>query len=160
MTAKDKYVEKTAELLMPILDEHGFELVDVEFVRENQDWYLRAYIDKPAGITIDDCETVSRALSDRLDADDFISEAYVLEVSSPGLTRHLKSENDLKYGRGKLVKAVLFKPDENLKLKEVTGILKDYSKEEVTILVKDKNEEKEVHLKRSGISMIRLEIEM
>ena len=93
---------------MPILDEHGFELVDVEFVRENQDWYLRAYIDKPAGITIDDCETVNRALSDRLDADDFISEAYVLEVSSPGLTRHLKSENDLKYGRGKLVKAVLF----------------------------------------------------
>lgn len=76
---------------MPLIEQHQFELVDVEYVKEGGNWYLRAYIDKPGGITVDDCELVSRALSDLLDEHDFIEDAYILEVSSPGLGRPLKN---------------------------------------------------------------------
>ena len=85
---------KTEALLMPILDEFGFELWDVEYVKEGSEYYLRAYIDKEGGITIDDCVDVSRKLSDKLDEDDFIDSEYILEVSSPGLGRTLKSDRD------------------------------------------------------------------
>ena len=67
MTKREQYEQKTEEILLPIIEEHGFELVDVEYVKEGSSWYLRAYIDKPGGITIDDCEAVSRKLSDQLD---------------------------------------------------------------------------------------------
>ena len=92
MTKREQYEQKTEEILLPIIEEHGFELVDVEYVKEGSTWYLRAYIDKPGGITIDDCETVSRRLSDILDEKDYIEDAYILEVSSPGLGRPLKKE--------------------------------------------------------------------
>ena len=90
MTKVKDCEQRTEQLLLPILSQLQFELVDVEYVKEAGNWYLRAYIDKPGGITIDDCETVSRVLSDVLDREDFIDEAYYLEVSSPGLTRPLK----------------------------------------------------------------------
>ena len=80
---------------MPIVETKGFELVDVEWVKEGANWYLRAYIDKPDGVNIGDCEAVSRALSDKLDEADFIEDAYILEVSSPGLGRPLKKDKDL-----------------------------------------------------------------
>ena len=94
MTKRETYEQKTEALLAPLLEEHRFELVDVEFVKEAGTWFLRAYIDKPGGITIDDCELVSRALSDLLDEKDFIEETYILEVSSPGLGRPLKKDRD------------------------------------------------------------------
>ena len=75
----------------------------MEYVREGGSWYLRAYIDKPGGINVDDCETVSRELSDILDEKDFIDEAYILEVSSPGLGRPLKKEKDFKRSLGEEV---------------------------------------------------------
>ena len=90
MTKRETYEQKTEQLLLPIMEEHQFELVDVEFVKEAGNWFLRAYIDKPGGIGVDDCETVSRRLSDLLDEQDFIEESYILEVSSPGLGRPLK----------------------------------------------------------------------
>lgn len=90
MSKREIYEQKTEALITPLVEEKGFELVDVEYVKEGGNWYLRAYIDKPGGITVDDCEVISRALSDRLDEDDFIDEAYILEVSSPGLGRPLK----------------------------------------------------------------------
>ena len=93
MAKKELYEQKTEALLLPMMEEHQFELVDVEFVKEAGTWFLRAYIDKPGGITIDDCEVISRALSDRMDEEDFIEEAYILEVSSPGLGRPLKKDN-------------------------------------------------------------------
>lgn len=96
MTKRETYEQKTEALLAPLLEEHRFELVDVEFVKEAGTWFLRAYIDKPGGITIDDCELVSRALSDLLDEKDFIEETYILEVSSPGLGRPLKKTGILK----------------------------------------------------------------
>ena len=79
--AKKEYESKTTALVMPIIEQNHFELVDVEWVKEAGQWYLRAYVDKEGGITIDDCEIVSRALSDLLDAEDYIEENYILEVS-------------------------------------------------------------------------------
>ena len=90
MSKREIYEQKTEELIMPLIEQHQFELVDVEYVKEGGNWYLRAYIDKPGGITVDDQELVSRALSDLLDEHDFIEDAYILEVSSPGLGRPLK----------------------------------------------------------------------
>ena len=94
MTKREEYEQKTEKLLMPIMEANGFELVDVEYVKEAGNWYLRAYIDKPGGITVDDCEVVNRELGDLLDRDDFIDDSYILEVSSPGLGRPLKKERD------------------------------------------------------------------
>ena len=99
--AKKDYESRTEAMLMPIVEAKGFELVDVEWVKEGANWYLRAYIDKENGITVDDCEEVSRALSDLLDEEDFISENYILEVSSPGLDRPLKKEKDFARSIGK-----------------------------------------------------------
>ena len=100
MSKRETYEQKTEEILIPIVDELGFELVDVEYVKEGSTWYLRTYIDKPGGITIDDCEVVSRRLSDILDEKDYIDEAYIMEVSSPGLGRPLKKEKDYKRSMG------------------------------------------------------------
>ena len=96
MSKREIYEQKTEEILNPIMEELEFELVDVEYVKEGSMWYLRAYIDKPGGITVNDCEAVSRRLSDILDEKDFIEDSYVLEVSSPGLGRPLKKEKDYK----------------------------------------------------------------
>ena len=85
MSKREMYEQKTEEILLPIVEEYGFELVDVEYVKEGSNWYLRAYIDKPGGIGVNDCEVVSRRLSDILDEKDYIEDSYILEVSSPGL---------------------------------------------------------------------------
>ena len=90
LTKREEYEARAEKMLEPLMEENGFELVDVEYVKEAGQWYLRAYVDKEGGITLDDCELVNRAWSDMMDKDDFISEAYVLEVSSPGLGRQLK----------------------------------------------------------------------
>ena len=101
MSKKEIYEQKAEALLEPIVAEHDFELVDVEYVKEGSNFYLRAYIDKPEGITVDDCEVVSRTFSQKLDEEDFIDEAYIMEVSSPGLGRPLKKEKDYKRSMGK-----------------------------------------------------------
>ena len=95
MSKRETYESRTEQLLMPIVSKHGVEIYDVEYVKEGSDWYLRAYIDKPEGVNIVDCENVSRELSDVLDAEDFIPDAYILEVSSPGLGRTLKKDRHL-----------------------------------------------------------------
>ena len=94
MAKRESYEAKSEALIMPIITANNFELVDVEYVKEGSNWYLRAYIDKPGGITVEDCELVSRAFSDLLDKEDFIDDAYILEVSSPGLGRPLKKDKD------------------------------------------------------------------
>lgn len=101
MSKRETYEQKAEALITPIVEAHGFELVDVEYVKEGSNYYLRAYIDKPQGITVDDCEVVSRAFSQKLDEEDFIEEAYIMEVSSPGLGRPLKKEKDYKRSMGK-----------------------------------------------------------
>lgn len=138
MTKREQYEQKTEEILLPIIEEHGFELVDVEYVKEGSTWYLRAYIDKPGGITIDDCETVSRRLSDILDEKDYIEDAYILEVSSPGLGRPLKKEKDYKRSLGEEVEIRTYRMIE--KQKEFTGILKGYDEGTVTIEIENGTE--------------------
>lgn len=131
LSKREIYEQKTEELLLPIMEENGFELVDVEYVKEGSNWYLRAYIDKPGGITVNDCEVVSRRLSDILDEEDYIDDAYILEVSSPGLGRPLKKEKDYQRSLGKLIEIRTYRMIE--KRKEFTGILKEYDEKTVTI---------------------------
>ena len=135
LAKRETYEQKTEEILLPIVEKNGFELVDVEYVKEGGSWYLRAYIDKPGGINVDDCEIVSRELSDILDEKDFIDEAYILEVSSPGLGRPLKKEKDFKRSLGQEVDVRTYRMVD--KRKEFTGILKDYDKDTVTIEMED-----------------------
>lgn len=151
MTKREEYEKRTEELLLPIIEEKQFELVDVEYLKEGSNWYLRAYIDKEGGITVDDCELVSRTLSDILDKEDFISDAYVLEVSSPGLGRPLKKEKDFQRSLGKEVEIHLYKPLN--KQKEYRGILHAYDKDNVVIEFED---ETQLSMKRSEIALIRL----
>lgn len=151
MTKREQYEQKTEEILLPIIEEHGFELVDVEYVKEGSTWYLRAYIDKPGGITIDDCETVSRRLSDILDEKDYIEDAYILEVSSPGLGRPLKKEKDYKRSLGEEVEIRTYRMID--KQKEFTGILKGYDEGTVTIEIENGTEK---IFDKSDIALIRL----
>jgi len=125
--------------------------VDVEYVKEGGTWYLRAYIDKPGGINVDDCEVVSRRLSDILDEKDYIEEAYILEVSSPGLGRPLKKEKDFKRSLGEEVDVRTYRMIE--KQKEFTGLLKDYDDATVTIEMEDGTLKT---FEKSDIALIRL----
>ena len=153
MTRRETYEAKTEELLQPLVDSHGFELVDVEYVKEAGNWYLRAYIDKPGGITVNDCEDVSRAFSDILDEQDFIEDSYIMEISSPGLDRPLKKEKDFKRSLGKLVEIRTYRPIE--KQKEFCGILNAYDSNSVTI----DEDGTERTFDKKDIALIRLAIE-
>lgn len=135
MGRSESYEAKTEQLIQPLIDANNFELVDVEFVKEGSDWYLRVYIDKDGGITVDDCELISRAFNEILDREDYISEQYIFEVSSPGLMRPLKKEKDYKRSVGKLIDIKLYKPVD--KCKEFTGVLDSYDKDTVTIKMDD-----------------------
>ena len=151
MVRREEYEERTEKLLGPILEENHFELVDVEYVKEGGSWYLRAYIDKPGGITVDDCEIVNRALGDLLDEEDFIEDSYILEISSPGLGRPLKKERDFVRSLGEEVEIRTYRMVN--KQKEFRGILKAYDKDTVTI---ETEEEEEQIFERENIALIRL----
>lgn len=151
MSKREIYEQKTEEILLPIVEEYGFELVDVEYVKEGSTWYLRAYIDKPGGINIDDCEKVSRRLSDILDEKDYMDDAYIMEVSSPGLGRPLKKEKDFKRSLGEEVEIRTYRMMD--KQKEFFGILKDYDDSTVTILQEDETLKT---FAKSDIALIRL----
>ena len=131
MSKRETYEEKTETLLSPIVERFGVEVYDVEYVKEGKEYYLRVYIDKQEGVNIQDCENVSRALSDALDEEDFIPDAYILEVSSPGLGRVLKKDRHLEKSLGEAVELKTYKPIDNQK--EFTGILRAYDDTSVTI---------------------------
>lgn len=151
MSKKETYEQKAEELLLPLVREHQFELVDVEYVREAGNWYLRAYIDKAGGITVDDCEVISRAFGDLLDEHDFIEESYILEVSSPGLGRPLKKDKDFARSIGEEVEVRTFRPVQHQK--EFTGILKAYDKEKIVIELEN---EESMEFQRADIALVRL----
>ena len=151
MGRSESYEAKTEQLIQPLIDANNFELVDVEFVKEGSDWYLRVYIDKDGGITVDYCELISRAFNEILDREDYISEQYIFEVSSPGLMRPLKKEKDYKRSVGKLIDIKLYKPVD--KCKEFTGVLDSYDKDTVTIKMDDDTQKT---FDRSNLAMIRL----
>ena len=129
----NKVTEVVAALARPLIDGLGLELVDVEFVREGSQWYLRIFIDKPGGITLEDCEAVHRPLSDKLDRADPIPQAYMLEVSSPGVERPFKTPKDYEKAIGHQVQIKFYKPVDGSKACE--GILEAFDGESVTILV-------------------------
>ena len=150
MSKRETYEQKAEALILPIVEAQGFELVDVEYVKEGSNYYLRAYIDKPQGITVDDCEVVSRAFSQKLDEEDFIEEAYIMEVSSPGLGRPLKKEKDYKRSMGKELEIRTYRAVN--REKEFYGILTAYDENSVTIDC----EGEEKTFQKSDIALIRL----
>lgn len=151
MARREGYEAKTEAFLLPLLAENQFELVDVEYIKEAGNWYLRTYIDKEGGITVDDCEVISRQLSAWLDKEDFIEDSYIMEVSSPGLGRPLKKDKDFERSMGDEVDIKLYKARN--KQKEFTGVLKAYDKNTVTIELEDGTEEV---FTRAEIALIRL----
>lgn len=147
-------IEQTVETyLKPILDEHNFELVDVEYVKEGTNWYLRVFIDKEGGITIDDCELVSRALEKILDKEDPIKNSYILEVSSPGLDRPLKKDSDFEKYKGRIVDIKLYKPFN--KKKEYSGELLELRDNIVYIIDEEGNQ---LSFNRNNIAIVRLAV--
>ena len=152
--------KKTEELVIPIIEAGGYDLWDVEYVKEGSDMYLRVYADKEGGIELDDCVTISRALEEKLDAEDFIEDAYILEVSSPGLTRKLKKDRDFERSLGRKVLLKLYKKENDSK--EFTGYLVGFDKDTVSIADEKKDEysqEEKKTFSRENISSIRLEFE-
>ena len=151
MSKKESYEQKTEEVLTPIVESNGFELVDVEYVKEGTTWYLRAYIDKPGGIAVNDCELVSRAFSEVLDEKDYIDDAYIFEVSSRGLGSPLKKETDFARSMGEEVEIRTYRAVE--KQKEFLGVLTGYGKDTVTIEYEDETKQT---FEKSDIALIRL----
>lgn len=150
MSKREIYEAKAEELIMPIVEANHFELVDVEYVKEAGNWYLRIYIDKEGGININDCELVSRAFSDILDKEDPIEDAYILEVSSPGLGRPLKKDKDFQRNLGEEVEVRTYKPIN--KQKEFVGLLDAWDKDSVTLQMEDGDT---MTISRSDIALIR-----
>lgn len=110
MSTVDQIIEEVRQLAEPLVQAQGLELVDIEYQREKQGWVLRIYIDREGGVNIEECAEVNRELSTLLDIRDFIPNAYILEVSSPGLTRPLKKPADYVRYRGRLVKIKTWQP--------------------------------------------------
>jgi len=150
MSRREDYETKTEQLLAPIAEANQVSIYDVEYVKEGSDYYLRAYIDKPEGVNIQDCENVSRALSDALDEEDFIPDAYILEVSSPGLGRTLKKDKHLQASIGQEVEIKLFRPID--KCREFSGTLESF--DAGTIVIRDGENIRT--FERSDVALIRL----
>ncbi len=140
--------EKIENLTYKTINELGYELYDVEYVKEGKDYFLRIYIDSKKGIDLNDCEKVSNSITELLDKEDYIKEQYFLEVSSPGVERVLRKEKHLKDNLDSEVQIKLFRPLEGQK--QFKGILKDFDNDSVTIL-----NNKEIKIDRKNISQIK-----
>ena len=141
--------EKVENLLKERIEKIGYDLYDIEYVKEGPNYFLRIYIDKQDGIDLNDCEKVNNEIMDELDKADYIKEQYFLEVSSPGVERILRKDKHLEKNIGNEVHVKLFKKDEN-GLKEYQGILKSFNQEKITI----ENIE-EINIERKNISQIK-----
>ena len=153
MAKREAIEERCEQLLEPILTEFGFNLWDIGYVKEGKDYYLRVFIDKEGGITIDDCVDVSRRLSDVLDTEDLIEDAYTLEVSSPGLGRKLVKDREFARSIGRDVDVKFYKPVDGSK--ETTGKLVGFDKDAITIET-DKGQQSYV---RGEIATVRLSVD-
>ncbi len=151
---KRKEIEqKVTELVNNLLSGDMVELVDVEYVKEGQDYFLRVFIDKPDGVTINDCETLSRSMDGKLDEYDWIKEHYYLEVSSPGLDRPLKKPADFQRNIGKRVEIKLYQSIDDNKLYEGVLVSKDGEK-----IVIETEQEKQITFTESQVALVRLAI--
>ena len=156
MAKKERIAERAEALLAPITEAHGVTIYDVEYVKESEGQVLRAYIDKkPDGVTIDDCEAVSRAFSDALDAEDFIPDAYTLEVSSPGLDRPLRSTRDFLRQKGRTLRLGLSEAIGGRKA--LSGKLLDANDDAVTLEVARGKTTETISVPRSAILHAKVE---
>ncbi|MBN6206632.1 ribosome maturation factor RimP [Ralstonia pickettii] len=149
-------IQTTEELVKPILAENELELVDIEYVKEGKNWFLRVYIDKAGGVDITECGMVSEQLSEKLDAFDPIKEAYFLEVSSPGAERPLKTKDDIAKNINKNVFVKLYEPLEGEKSYE--GTLQAFENDMLTIEYKVKTRKKTIEIPHEKIAKIRLAV--
>ncbi|WP_077358220.1 ribosome maturation factor RimP [Virgibacillus halodenitrificans] len=149
-------IKTTEELLHPILEHKGLELVDIEYVKEGKNWFLRIYIDKHGGIDITECGDVSEELSEKLDQQDPIKEAYFLEVSSPGVERPLKTKDDFSNNLNKNIYVKLYEPVEGEK--EYEGILKDFTNNILTLEIKVKTRSKQIEIPYDKIAKARIAV--
>lgn len=154
MSKRDTYEEQTEQYLEEIVKELDLSVYDVEYVKEGSEWYLRAYIDKPDGITIQDCEQVSRAMSAVLDEKDYISDAYIFEVSSPGLGRTLKKDKHFASSIGQEIEVKTYKPIDQQK--EFVGVLERFDTEDIVITMAQGEERVEQSFKRSDVAIVKL----
>lgn len=145
-------MEQVEIYLEPILEEFKYELVDVEYVKEGPNYYLRIYIDKEGGVNIQDCQITSRAIEAVLDEKDFIKEQYILEVSSPGLDRVLKKDREFEKFKGRLVDVKLYNAIN--KQKNFTGILDNKDDEKLYIT----DEETSLEFDMKNVAIVRLAI--
>ncbi|CAI3249816.1 ribosome maturation factor RimP [Enterococcus cecorum] len=152
-------VQTVTDLVTPIVDERGFELVEVEFVKEGKSWYLRVFIDKEGGIDIEECALVSEQLSEKLDNvdPDPIPQAYFLEVSSPGAERPLKKEKDYEKALGGYIHISLYQAVQDEKVYE--GFLESFDENQLTLKVRIKTREKQITFDRNNIAKARLAIQ-
>lgn len=164
MGRAEQIANKAEELLVPVTESYGVSVYDVEYVTENNEKYLRAYIDKEGGVTIDDCENVSRAFETKLDESGLIEEQYILEVSSPGLGRTLSKDRHLEKSIGQSVeisfyKQMVIREDEasSIKSKSIAGILKSFDKD--TVIIEDSETEITSVWQRNDIAQIKLSLD-
>lgn len=151
-----KVIKTTEQLVTPILAENGLELVDIEYVKEGKNWFLRVYIDKPGGVDISECSMVSEQLSEKLDASDPIKGAYFLEVSSPGAERPLKTKKDIQNSVNKNVYVTLYEAIDGEKAYE--GLLKSFEDDVLTIEYKVKTAKKLVDIPYEKVAKARLAV--
>lgn len=144
-----KIEEKIEELVTEPIINLGYRVYDVMYVKEGRDNYLRIFIDNDAGISIDDCEKVNNEITEMLDDANIIKDQYFLEISSPGVERHIRKEKHLEAHINKDIDVKLFKPIN--KQKELTGKLKEFNKDTLTLLV----ENEEIKLERNNISSMK-----
>ena len=148
-----KVTEKVAQFARPVVEAHGCELWDVEYVREGSERFLRLYIDKDGGVDITDCEKISRAVDPILDEEDPIAESYHFEVCSAGLERALKRPDDFERFMGSAVMVKLYRPRNGLK--ELPGILRGYEDGRVTVECGKET----ITFEKSEIALVRLRVE-
>ncbi|MFC7685379.1 ribosome maturation factor RimP [Ureibacillus sp. GCM10028918] len=146
------------ELVTPIVEELNLELVEVEFLKEGRNWFLRVYIDTPeGGIDIEQCALVSERISEILDEKDPIEQNYYLEVSSPGAERPLKKESDFEKSVGKFIYVKTYEPIKDMK--EFQGYLKSYTEEGLELEVRIKTRKLTVFIEKEKIAKARLAID-
>jgi ribosome maturation factor RimP len=154
-----KILIEVEKLVKPIVEELNLELIDMEFVKEGRDWFLRIYVDTPqGGIDIEQCALVSERVSGVLDEQDPIEQNYFLEVSSPGAERPLKKESDFEKAVGKYIHVKTYAAVKELNEKEFEGHLVSYSPEELEIEVRVKTRKIKVKLTKEKIAFARLAI--
>ncbi|MDM8213426.1 ribosome maturation factor RimP [Enterococcus hirae] len=152
-------VDTVTTIVTPILEEKDFDLVDVEFVKEGKNWFLRVFIDKDGGIDLDDCVAVSEILSEQLDTmdPDPVPQAYFLEVSSPGAERPLKKDKDFEQALNEYIHVSLYQSLDGEK--QFDGFLTAIDKETLTLKVRIKTRDKEITIPRKEIAKARLAIQ-